>query len=134
MYRDDLVERFESLFDVVVCVIAVFGVAVGIAQSDWASVVIFVVVAFATLVGARRLVVRPHLVVGTDVLILVGAMRTRRLSMREVRRAVAEHGSLRLVLVDYTEVYVPGHFGRHALGKEYQHLAATINNAVARAS
>ena len=88
----------------------------------------------------RRLVFfRPHLVVGHDVLVLAGILRTRRLPVAEVRRVVAANRALKLKLklklTDGDEVYVPGHF-LYGLGRGdcYAYLAQTVNARIAAAA
>ena len=78
---------------------------------EWRLGVLFVVGPTLMMLLVRRVGFRPHLVLGADQLVLVGAFYTRRVPYHRVRRAVAEHRSLTLVLTDYEHIVVPGHWG-----------------------
>ena len=131
VHRDDWVAQFEPIFYGFGAVIGVAGVLTSAAHGDWRWVALMLLVPAAMIVLTRRLYFRPHLVIARDSFLLVGMFSTRRIPMVMVKRAVAERGSLRLVLVDGDEVYVPGHYlWRHAHGDAYSGLASTINNVL----
>lgn len=132
VYRDEWVECFELIFDGAGILVASLSAVSFMANGDWASGAGFLAILAAMIVVARLVFFRPHLVVGDNVLVLAGVLRTRRIPVADVRRAVASKGALKLTLTDGDEVYVPGHFlWSHARGDRYAYLARRINARIA---
>jgi hypothetical protein len=135
VYRDEWVERFEPIFYGFALFIALASALAFATQGEWLLGAGFVATVAATVGLARLMFFRAHLVVGDEVLVLVGVFRPRRISFGDVQKAVAADGSLKLKLTDGEEVHVPGHtYWSHARGDVYSNLADIINaRLVARA-
>lgn len=132
VYRDEWVECFELIFYGTAILIATLSGVSFVANGEWLAGAGFLTLVAAMVVVARLVFFRPHLVVGDNVLVLAGVLRTRRIPVAEVRRAVASKGALKLTLTDGDEVYVPGHFlWSHARGDRYAYLAQRINARIA---
>ncbi|MBK9972139.1 MAG: hypothetical protein IPP16_15950 [Acidimicrobiaceae bacterium] len=132
VYRDEWVEQFELILDGAGILIAFLSALRFVAGGEWLAAAGFLTILAAMIVAARFVFFRPHLVVGDTVLVLAGVLRTRRIPVAEVRKAVASKGALKLTLTDGDEVHVPGHFlWIHARGDCYAYLAQTINARIA---
>ena len=133
VYRDGWIEVFELIFDGAGVLIAVVAAVTFIRDGQWLAAAGCVALLTAMIAAARFSFFRPHLVVGAEVLVLVGRARTRRVLLADVRKAVASKGMLKLILTDGDEVYVPGHFEwSHARGDCYAYLAQEINFRIAK--
>ena len=109
VHRDDWATQFEPIFYLVAAAVGVAGFVTSAVGGEWQWAALMLLVPASMVVVARRFFFRPHLVIADDSLVLVGIFSTRRIPMVTVKCAVAERGSLRLVLVDGDEAYVPGH-------------------------
>lgn len=135
VYRDEWVEMVEPIFYGAFFLLAFLGVVNMVAQGEWLIGAGFLLMLSAMILVTRVWFFRPHLVVGNNLLVLVGVLGTRWISIVEVRSAVAAKGALKLKLADGHEVYVPGHFlWSHARGDCYEYLAQKINARIAIAT
>ena len=133
VYRDEAVELIEVMTDAWGLFVAAGGALLFVASGQWLLGVVPVAFVAAMLALARVVFFRPHLVMGDETLVLVGVFRARRIAYVDVRRAVAAHGALKLVLTDGDEVYVAGHYRTAwwARGERYSYLAERINARIA---
>ena len=108
VYREPGTEYFELIWFGFMLFFAVCGVVLAISGNPWG---IGFAAASLALGGLARLAFfRPHVVVGEDTLVLVGIFHTRRIAYERVRRVTEVGDGLNLVLTDYEEIAVPGHW------------------------
>lgn len=128
--RDEFLAYFEPLFYGILLLTSVVAV---VGPSAWPQKLASVLGSLTATALTRFLMFRPHLVLGRDVLVLVGVFGRRRVPMEQVREAIGSRSALQLVLVDGDKVTVPGHHWRHGRREGYADLAARINRRLAEA-
>lgn len=132
VHRDERVEYFELIMDGFGGFLVIYAVALSLVRRDWLVALWYPTAVVALLVVARFVFFRPHVVVGPDVVVLVGVLRAHRVELFRVRRAVAVVGGIRLELTDGSHVAGPGlrtHAGRDLTA--FSSVANEINHRIA---